>query len=812
MSSFFHTVKNPAYGMSSIPDIARPEGFCENQINWFNDPTRGITRRNSSRAVGSRSTLPNVVGILKIETFQAELAHITYVIVELATGNIGVLKWDADGVSDELLYDGLPIGWSSAHDYRMFLIDKKLYVVNTSISVQVASSVKDVSSFGVSNIVIPQALGYSEKVSARVLWRTKEGVDTVLLDWVSYTTVAYNGDNQAAADASRARDKVTSELVTRLSTTYTSPFSGNSEEFKVVSRAGAIDLLLSEADLAHNLLMAGNLIVEVESANMESSVTTNDSVLVFNSVISNTTGLPKYATINGVKKVQADPRDAKGAYYLRPTPINNANEKYTMYEVAWVETYAPAEYKEFVLTTLPLVIDTTTLEVSHMPLKSRPAGDDLTNKEPHFVGKRIRALYGSQERLGVVSADKVWWSRTDDKNQMWRTSAVQTLSTDAFGIGNAGATNDFEHVVPHNRALLFVSAQQQCKIDGSVPLVNGSTTMPITTSNTLDVSVKPISMGSKVYIPTRLANSTGLLEYYTSSVSDVDETRSVTDHVKGVLRGRILMLAGNDNSKVLAIRTDGTEYDELLIANINTTDPNVTVHAWSKWVFDDLHIVEAVVTEAEVRVYGYYVIGGVKYYTMLSVDIYYNPYIPRNRVCLDNQVEVTATGDSVVMQLPAGYPAGELWAVPLEGANPLVSEKVTRTGNDIEFLAEDGVKYLLGRRYESLVELSRIYRYNDNGLPILSDRLRIVHLIVHMSDVYRLARRILAKHFTVDDEWMVTENGSNMDFLYKLEPFTGEYRYGVSMNSADGNLALFTDYELSATITGLAYRANMLNR
>lgn len=810
--SFFHTIKNPSYGISSIPAIARPEGFCEDQINWFNDPTRGITRRNSSRAVGARSTLPQVAKILKAETFQADLEYITYVLVETTTGNLGLLKWDKLGVVDNLLYDDLPTGWQITHTYRMFLIDKKLYIVNTSLQVVVERSIKDVSSFGVSNIVIPQALGYAEKISARVLWRTKTGEDTVLLDWVSYTTIAFDGNNQSQADASRARDKATEELVTKLTTTYTSPFTGNTEDFKVVSRAGAIDLLLSENDLAEEDLMLGNLIVEVESANMESSVTTNDSVLVFNSVISNTTGLPKYATVNGVKKVQADPRDAKGAYYLRPTPINNASDKYTMYEVAWVETYAPDNYKEFVLTTLPLIYDTVESTVEHMPLKSRPAGDDLTNKEPHFVGRRIRALYGSQERLGVVAADKVWWSRTDDKDQMWRTSAVQTLATDAFGIGNAGATNDFEHVVPHNRALLFVSAQQQCKIDGNTPLVNGSTTMPITTSSTVDVSVKPISMGSRVYLPTRLANSAGLLEYYTSTVSDVDETRPVTDHVKGVLRGRVVSLAGNDNSKIIVARTDGTDYDEVLVANINNTDPNVTVHAWSRWVFDDLHILEVVVTEAEVRVYGYYTVNSVRYYTMLAVDIYYNPYIQRNRVCLDNQVSLTATSDYMEYTLPTGYPSGELWAVPLSGSNPLVSEKVTRDGNSISFLAEEGVEYLVGRRYDSLIELSRIYRYDDNGLPILSDRLRLVHLIVHMSEVYRLARRVIAKHFDIEDEWMVTENGSNMDFLFQLEPFTGEYRYGVSMNSADGNLALFTDYELSATITGLAYRANMLNR
>lgn len=813
MASFFHTINNPTHGISSIPAIARPEGFCENQVNWFNDPTRGITRRNSSRAVGIRSTLPNIDNIIKTETFQTDLEYITYVLVKTSgADNIGLIRWDKNGINGNLLYEGLPEGWSTSHEYRMFLIDKKLYVVNTSIQVQVTTSVEDLRSFGVSNIVIPQALGYSEKISARVLWRTKGGHDTVLLDWVSYTTIAYDGNNQAQADASRARDKVTTELSALLNTSYMSPLSGFTYSFRVLSRAGSIDLMMDDRDTVRTDMATGNMIVEVESANMQSSVTTTDSVLVFNNAITNTFGLPKYATIHGVKKVQPDPRDAKGSYYLRPTPTNNANDQNTMYEVAWAETYAPDAHKEFVENTLPLVLDIDTNEVRHMPLKSRPAGDDLTNKDPHFVGRRIKALYGAQERLGVVAADKVWWSRTDDRYQMWRTSAVQVLATDAFGIGNAGVTNDLEHVVPHNKSLLLVSAQQQCKIDGNVPLVNGTTTVPITTSNTVDTSVSPISIGSRVFLPTRLAESAGLLEYYTDNVSSTDETRPITDHVKGVLRGGILSLAGNDNSNLLVVRTDGTGHDELLVANIATQEKEATVYAWSRWVFDDLHIVESVVTEAEVRVYGYYELDYKKHYVMLSVDIYYNPYIPKNRVCLDNQMSMIAQDETTVFELPTGYPPGDIRAIPVGGSKPLVGENVHRLDNTITFQTEVGVEYLIGRRYESLLELSRLYKYDQNGLPILSDRLRIVHLIVNMSEVYRLALRIVSKYFNVEDEWMVSESGNNIDYLYAIEPFTGEYRYGVSMNSADGNIALFTDYELTATIAGLAYRANMLNR
>lgn len=809
--AFFHTIKNPIYGISSIPAIARPEGFCEDQLNWFNDPKRGMTRKNSGRLIGTLATLDDIVRTIRSDTFREELEYLTYSLVETVRGNLALLEWVGDGITNTIVYEGLPTGWLLEHKYKLFYIDKKVYIVNTSVDVQTSVSVTDRNSFGTSNLTIPQAIGYSEKVSARVLWRTNAGVDIVLLDWVSYTSVGYDGNNQVVADQSRARDKVTNELVALLRVQYTSPFGQGAQTFQVFSIAGSIDVLMATADLAHAALLDGNLVVEVESSNMETYVATNDAIIAFNSVIGSTVGLPKYATINGVKRVQADPRDEKGAFYLRPSPINNAANTGIMYEVSWVETHAPSQYRQFVATTLPLVYDKAAGTTTHVAFKARPAGDDLSNKEPHFVGHRIRALCGAQERLGILSEDKVWWSRTDDTLQMWRTSAVQVLATDAFGIGNAGATNVFEHVVTHNKSLLFVSAQQQCKIDGNTPLTNGSTTMPIVTSSTVDTKVEPLSIGSRVYLPTRVADSTGLLEYFTSSISGVDEVEPVTDHVKGVMRGNILSLSGNDNSNVLVVRTTGTPADELLVANINTNDPELRVHAWSRWSYKGMVIVSAIVTEELVRVYGYYEKEGVKYWAQIDTDIYYNPYTIKNRVCLDLAMDVLAASRETTLNLPAGYPEGVLVATPIDGNAPLISEKVERVGDTITFRSTAGVTYVIGLRYESTLVLSKLYKYDQNGLPILSDRLRVLHLIVHMDEMYRLARRVVSKHFDIPDEWMVTESNSNMEYLYKLEAFTGEYRYGVSMNSADGNIALFTDYELAGTVTGIAYRGNMLN-
>ena len=65
-----------------------------------------------------------------------------------------------------------------------------------------------------------------------------------ILEKASYKSIAYDGLNQADADASRAREKVITELTTELTKSYTSPFGGGAKTLQVFSNGGSIDIML----------------------------------------------------------------------------------------------------------------------------------------------------------------------------------------------------------------------------------------------------------------------------------------------------------------------------------------------------------------------------------------------------------------------------------------------------------------------------------------------------------------------------------------------------------------------------------------
>ena len=87
----------------------------------------------------------------------------------------------------------------------------------------------------------------------------------------------------------------------------------------------------------------GFLVAEVESSNLGIAYSQTDSIIAFNSTVTTVANLPLYSTARAVRKIQADPRDYRGAYYLRPSPIGNTPVGNTvMADVSWVETVAPA--------------------------------------------------------------------------------------------------------------------------------------------------------------------------------------------------------------------------------------------------------------------------------------------------------------------------------------------------------------------------------------------------------------------------------------------------------------------------------------
>lgn len=145
-----HSINNILNGISSVPAIARQEGFCEDEVNWFNDPRRGITRRTSSRLIGEPTALNGIVSVITSESFKDTLTYLTFVLGKSTTNTLILYLFKGNGIVPETIYNGLPAGWSIDDSYRMFYFDGNMYLVNTDVDVQVTSTVVNKKSFGTS--------------------------------------------------------------------------------------------------------------------------------------------------------------------------------------------------------------------------------------------------------------------------------------------------------------------------------------------------------------------------------------------------------------------------------------------------------------------------------------------------------------------------------------------------------------------------------------------------------------------------------------------------------------------------------------
>lgn len=811
--AFTHSIRNPVFGVSTVPNIARAEGFCEKQDNWSNNATVGIVRRSSAALTHMPAVRSDIVAILAIESFKVDSTYRTLMLLHLDTGDLRLAEWLDNGQIEDKHVGSMPANWLPEHEYMMYYINDNIYILNSSIDVVANDSGRYDYGYVTANVIIPLAIGYSETVQAKVNYVDANGATTLLKDWVTYTSIAYNGNNQDAADASRARDTVTTALAGLIAGTYTSPLGNGTQSFIVTHVSGSICVQLSNADRTSNV-RNGFIQVEVQSSSLGSVALDTDSIKAFNPVIQATEGLPKYSVLTAWKKVQPNPAVSTGTYFLKPQPVTGASTLNTMHEVAWVETYDYAGTKSFDLNTVPQVYNLEKETVGALQLKDRPAGDDETNKQPYFIGAKITSMCGAQERVGFGVKDKVWWSKTDDEKQVWRTSAAQVLSTDAFGIGNAGVTTAFKQIIHHNRALLFIGEEQQAKVDNTSAITNGSTTLAITTSSSVDTSVKPIAVGSDVYMATRVAHSAGILRYFAATNRETDDTEDVTEHIRGYITGNIKQLHGNDNASTLVVQATEANNGVIYVCNIDTTSSSEkVVHAWSRWIIEGVDILNLLVTQYSVQVFGTYELNGVRYYIKYEIPIFYSQLDTTGKVCLDHRLTYTVAADGDTIELPEGYPEGDVIVTPIDGAYPYISEYNIRTGNTVMFNSKAGVTYMVGFRFSSMMVLSTIYRYSDEGMPLLNDRLRIKSIALHMAEMYRITRKLITKYdeFDIDDEEMVTESYANMSELFNLQKFEGSYEFSVGMNTTDCNVAFECDYELMGVITGMTYKAMLHN-
>jgi len=223
-----------------------------------------------------------------------------------------------------------------------------------------------------------------------------------------------------------------------------------------------------------------------------------DLMRVFQKSVNEVTLLPNMCRHGYIVRVANARMSDEDDYYLRFEGENNLDGT-----GSWTECAEPVIAKS--LTNMPLVIQrtaTTTFTVKQFTYQDRRVGDDNTNPQPTFVGKRINKVLFFRNRLAILAGENVILSRpgTLGTPDFYIESALTVSASDPIDISAASMfPSDIFDGIEINAGLLVFSTNQQFLLSTDDTVLNPDTAKlrSVSTFN-YNKDISPISLGTTI--------------------------------------------------------------------------------------------------------------------------------------------------------------------------------------------------------------------------------------------------------------------------------------------------------------------------
>lgn len=566
-------IKSLLQGVSQQPIRERLAGQCTAQINFTADPVTGLSRRQPTDLVAALNTPLDINADHQIINFRARTG-------EGFIGHLGqedVVVWDLNGNRRTVNVDSeVNMTYFSGDNFAYTVVGNEVYIANRDIRVVMDSEVKEYPNTGADRLYYGAIIQVLGGAYAREYRLYLDGVEVV---------------------------------------TYRAP-DGASPDHGIHIRASAIAAYLLEGltTVVNRSISGGSLIGTGSMSGSNWSVTQVGDTLsiknttsAFSLTTSDDTGGTVLKSITDVAQAIEDlPRFAPNGHAVRIAQNADSNfDIWMMFETEstqalgagfgqegfWKETVAPNTETLIDASTMPHVLeydpDTGTFDLHRMDIAPRRTGNNVSNPDPSFVGNRINDVSLFQSRLVITSGNYLVMSRTRRLGDFWINSLSDIVDTDPIDIGsNAQEASSLEWIVPHNKDLVIFSPSAQFSMYGRTGITPNNASLTLTTVFEADIGVKPESCGKNVFFGNTFGRFSGVREFFTEISGEVNDTRTITPHVKRYITGRIQQFSASSNYDTLLCRASA-DPKEVFIYQFIWADSEKIQSAWHKYVFPD---------------------------------------------------------------------------------------------------------------------------------------------------------------------------------------------------------------------------------
>ena len=200
--------------------------------------------------------------------------------------------------------------------------------------------------------------------------------------------------------------------------------------------------------------------------------------------------LPVHAKVGMAVEILGNPEEVDASYWVTFHDTQDNKDTGDWADGYWEEAAKPGIKKSFDPTTMPHVIFRqangewrwTPLDGHSYPIGAveytvpkwgeRIAGDkEYTNKNPKFVGKRIRDLCFHEGRMGLLSGDSLIFSETREPFNFFRITVLNILDSDRIELAaDLRDGDELTHVAPLGSDVVVFSNGRQYVVRAEGPL------------------------------------------------------------------------------------------------------------------------------------------------------------------------------------------------------------------------------------------------------------------------------------------------------------------------------------------------------
>lgn len=560
----------PSYkgGVSQQPDILRYPDQAEEIINGFPSEVEGLQKRPPTEHVnvlegGNEFTQDIFLHIINRDESEKYICTIN------KDANISI--WDLKGILKNVSFEN-----ESAREYiRCSDPEKDLVAITVADYTFIVNRTKTVA---MTNDLSED--GYSNRTLLYVKNAEYAKVYSIWLDGqFKYGVLTPDGGE--------------SKQAVQTSTNYIARGLYN------LARQGGSSATIKDFDTLSNQTGGAPNMVYAEAGDIWSPCWRyGDSVLMFEGhgwdIQDSFGGQNAYAIKNYVTSATKLPPDAPDGYkvHVKSNSSNSDDDFWLAWsstKKSWVESRQNGIKYRIDKNTMPHALIRQadgSFMLKAVDWADRVIGDEDSNPEPSFVGKKINDIFFFRNRLGLIAEENIILSASADFFNFWFNSAVSVEDTDPIDIAiSDNKVAIIDSAVPFSRELMLFSKEGQFVLSSDGVLTPKSVKVDKITSFDYSDTCKPVAVGQSIFFINDRVDYCSLMRFYTvQDVADLKDAEDVSAHIPTYIRKGISRLSGNTKDDILLL-TSRTDPNTVYLYKYILEGGTSMQEAWCKWQY-----------------------------------------------------------------------------------------------------------------------------------------------------------------------------------------------------------------------------------